>query len=315
MMKHAPVAIGIVLLLGMSSVARADLSAYSSQVSFTAFNGNTGAGLASNYGTQNSALSNYFQTFTGSNSNGETQTMIVSASGAAAAAAGVLKASSSFSISNPYYNTANPVYVNPDFTTAASGSPDSFDLYSTARFDDSLIVNAAPSLASLQVTISLDGTTTYSSGLDTSVFGSPAYTQASVAVTDASGNACSTCGSGNIQGPGTFSKVFTLNIPVVDPAKVDLGIQLYMYNDFNLQYGNYSESTDYTVGMDFSHTLMVTGLAGLDSNGNSVALNSVSSSLGFAYPLAAVPEPSQALLMLAGLIGVAGVVRRRKQLY
>jgi ABC-type phosphate/phosphonate transport system substrate-binding protein len=66
--------------------------------------------------------------------------------------------------------------------------------------------------------------------------------------------------------------------------------------------------------MDFSHTLKVTGLAGFDSNGNSVALNSVTSTLGFAYPLAAVPEPSQALLMLAGLIGVAGAIRNRKRM-
>ena len=175
-----------------------------------------------------------------------------------------------------------------------------------------MLIDGDASLATLKVTVTLDGTTTYDGGLSTDPFGSPAYTQASVAVTDSTGATCGTCGSGSAQGAGTFNKSFDLYIPVSGPGAADLGLQLYLYNDFNLDnFFGYDESGSYSVSMDFSHTLTITGIEGLNDSGAPVTINSITGTSGKLYPVVSVPEPAETALMAAGLLTVGLLARKR----
>jgi hypothetical protein len=262
-----------------------------------------------NYPT--ASLQNYQTSFTGMNSTGGTQTMDVTASASAEAAAGVLKSSSSLTITNPYYNAANPIYLDPSFTVNPNGSPDIIEVDTQAKFDDSLLVDAAGTLSTLKVFVSLTGTITDNTGLG-GTYDDPFYTQASLAVTDASGHTCTTCGTGNVSGTGTYDQTFELNIPVTDPNAVDLGILMYMYNWFSPGALTYDESGSYTSTMDFSHTLQITGIQGLDSSGQNVPLNSVMGSAGDYYPIASVvPLPATVWLFGSGLLGLVGIARRK----
>lgn len=304
---------GVIVLCGVLTNASASVIT-STQVDVGLFNNNYGTVVTQDgyYSNNPSAsLQNYQQSFTGTNSTGGTQTMDMTASATADAAAGVLKSSSTLSVSNPYYNASNPVYVDPSFNINSSGSPDEIEVDSQARFDDSLLVDAAGSLSSLNVFVSLTGTITDNTGLPW--YADPFYTQASVVVADASGNTCGTCGSGNVSGTGSYNQTFELTIPVSDPNAVDLGILMYSYNWMSLNSQNYSESGSYTSTLDFSHTLQITGIQGLDGNGNNVPLNSVTGSAGYSYPIAsAVPVPAAVWLFGSGLLGLIGVARRRR---
>ena len=265
---------------------------------------------STNYPT--ASLQNYQTSFTGTNSTGGTQTMDVTASATAEAAAGVLKSSSTLTVTNPYYNSSNPVYLDPSFTVNPNGSPDIIEVDTQAKFNDSLLIDAAGTLSSLNVFVSLTGTITDNTGLG-GTYDDPFYTQSSIAVTDASGHTCTTCGTGNVSGTGTYDQTFELNIPVTDPNAVDLGILMYMYNEFSPGALTYDESGSYTSTMDFSHTLQITGIQGLDSSGSNVQLNSVMGSAGDYYPIASVvPLPNTVWLFGSGLLGLTGISRRKK---
>jgi hypothetical protein len=286
------------------------------EVSVSAFNGNYGSNLAydgSTFSNTPSANLDYTTSFAGLNSQDDSQTMDIHAVGTADAAPGALKASSSLTISNPFYNAANPVYTDQSFNVDPNGVPDQIEVGASARLFDNLSVSSAAPISTLQVSITIDGTTSYSSGLDTGIFSSPAYTQASVAVlTDTQGHTCGSCGGGSVQGPGTFNQTYTLTLPVSNQNAVAFGLIFYTYNWFDLtKYWGYSEAETYTIDMDFSHTVNINGFQGLDSNGSIVALNGVTGSDGFAYPLTAVPEAETYALMLAGL-GLIGWRARRR---
>lgn len=312
---YAPVVVGVGLAAGAITTATAAPTLYT-EVGVTARNGNYAVSLAydgSTFSNTPSASLDYSTSFTGLNSQGESQTMDAHAIGAADAAPGALKASSSLTISNPFYNATNPVYVDQSFNVNPNGVPDQIEVNASARLFDNLSVSSATPISTLQVSITIDGTTSYSSGLDTGIWSSPAYTQASVRVlTDTQGHTCGSCGGGSVQGPGTFNQTYTLTLPVSNQNAVAFGLIFYTYNWFDLtRYWGYSEAETYTIDMDFSHTVNITGFQGLDSNGSIVALNGVTGSDGFAYPLTAVPEAETYALMLAGL-GLIGWRARRR---
>lgn len=264
--------------------------------------------------------------FTGSDATGATQTMTMTANASATAeTGGILRSYSQLTVANPYYNPSNTVYVNPNFTTNPSGSPDQFEVYTaTSYFDPLLQISAASPITSLNVLLTLSGTIS-NNPLNLFGNGSPIYTQASIVEANSLySGACLTCGSGSVDGPGNYTgtntRTVTLNVPVSNDT-ASLGILFYTFNDFYLTdpafysaFGFLPASPQYTSTIDFSQTLEVTGIQGLNGS-NIVPLNGVTGSGGFGYPLATVPatvpDPATIFLVGVGLLGL-GFTRRKR---
>ncbi len=246
------------------------------------------------------------QSFTGKDSQGNTQTMTLSGTGKAEADYGVLHAYATGEVDNPYYNAANPTYF-AGFTQGGqvnqNGSPQYLQVLGQDLWQDTLTLDPYDSqIVKIKYVFHLDGNVTddqhayaylgFNAGINGIVFGTPTY---------------------------------GLDWVTPDWAVVP-GVPIPLYGNFGAVFRvdtndiNTPEGQTVAATADFNDTLTLTGIQLLDANGNQVngahyltASGAHYNVLGGIYGgFTAVPEPgSLAFLAGFGLTGAAFVCRRR----
>ncbi len=250
------------------------------------------------------------QSFTGLDSLGTSQTMTLSGTAKAKAEYGVLHAYASGTVTNPYYNAANPAYYAGGPAPDPAGSPQYLQVVGQTLFSDTLTLNPTMDpIVGLRYVFHLDGNVNdaghdyaylqVQSGTDSTTF----FTSPGVSGGDWATPTWSVTPGTPISMSGNFGAVFLVN---VDPAFTTAGQTI-------------------SGTADFYNTLSLSSIQLLDANGNQVngatfltASGTQYNVLGGTYGTAGpdgTPEPgSVALLISTGLVGAGSLARRKARL-
>lgn len=235
----------------------------------------------------------------GLNSTGASSQMTVKVEGTGQVDSSALKASASITVTDP--------------VVARGAVTNMVSVKSSAWLMEDLIIGNA-SVTSIQFSLRIDGTQAASSP---SRFNGDIWPQSSVLVAQGEGlnftnsrRLYSRSGS-NSAGASFDDYVFTDAIKVVNGAAA-LNVQLVA--EASVLFREAGKGV-FSAQSLFDHTASIVEVYAYDSTGAQVALPDVRTSAGFLYqaaPVAAVPEPEQFAMLLAGLGMLAGVVCRRK---
>lgn len=246
------------------------------------------------------------QTFTGNDSQGNSQVMTLSGTAKAQAEYGVLHAYATGQVLNPYYNAANPAYYPGGTQPNRAGSPQYLEVFGQTLFSDTLTLNPTiDPVVGLRYIFHLDGNVvddghdyaylSFSAGqYSTTFFTSPGVTGGDWATPEWN----VTPGSPILMS-GNFGAVFLVNADVSFTP----------------------EGQTVSGTADFYNTLSLSSIQLLDANGNQVngatyltASGTHYNVLGATYGPAAVPEPgSIALLVGLGISGATLFLKRRRK--
>jgi hypothetical protein len=238
--------------------------------------------------------------FTGNDSNGVQQTMTHSGTAMAAADYGVLHASATGELDNPYYNSANKPYFTgygPGGQSNPDGSPQYLQVVGQAIFNDTLTLNpTVDPIVALRYQFHVDGSVTNTQ--DSYAFlsfaaGSNSIVFETTSTTDWSTPDWNVTPGAPIPIGGSFGAVFGVNT------------------------ADTPEGVTVSGTSDFYNTLTLTGIQLLDANGNPVngatyltASGTHYNIVGATYGPAATPEPG-CIAYIVG-VGVVGAAWRRR---
>lgn len=251
--------------------------------------------LNDNYSSSGATVSaNAAHTFTGQDRTGSVQAMTFTGSVTASAEYGQLHSSVTGTVTNTYYNAANPVYFDSNAGTFnQAGSPDALVSIGLATFTDTLQFGGALQAGyQARYVFHLEGTNSgYGllvdlgvniAGHDEAFF----YSDQGHLETDWSTQSYLIDGSNPQTITAQFSNQFVLNT-------------------YDVEDGFSASGTS-----NFSSTATLAGIEIVDAEGNPVSGVTVTSGSGVTY--AVVPEPSALAGVLAGA-GLGGVLLRRRQ--
>jgi hypothetical protein len=264
----------------------------------SSYQGDPAGGAVSVTGSQN---------FTGMDSQGNPQTMTEQGSAMASADYGILHAYASGSVTNPYYNAANPAYFTGGSNGLNSnGSPQYLWIAGQATYSDAItFYNAPQPIQYVSYVFHLEGNITdaqhayaffaFSADDNSTVFFSPA----------------------NVEGPN-IADWATPEWQLNSPDQITFAGNFGAVVGFNTNYYNTPEG-QYASGIaDFYDTLTLTGIQLLNANGQQInGVNYLTASgaqynvMGATYGLSAVPEPGS-MALLAGLGFGAGILRIKR---
>lgn len=263
------------------------------------FNRNYGGGLGflnsdlHSDGTLSSASTN--TSFTGMNGMGNQQTMNFQSTNRAQSEFGRLHCYASGTVTNTYYNAANPFYYNSTTNTYnTSGSPDGLYSLGFAGFNDTLHFGGALQAGyKARYYFHVDGTNTGPGAVADMSFGIQGNADESFFAFD----------------PGYYNTTWvTQSYDVNGVTPQDVHVQFS--NQFVVDIWNgVPDGSNISGTSDFFSTLTLAGIEMLDANGNRVTGWTVTSDSGTHY--ATVPEPASFAVMIIGAIGL--VTRRRKR--
>lgn len=243
--------------------------------------------------------------FSGLNSQSNTQTMMLSGTAKAMAEYGVLHTYATGQVINPYYNAANPAYYagGPPVGNSA-GSPQYLQVAGQTLFTDTLTLNPTiDPIVGLRYIFHLDGNVIddahdyaylqFSSGNDSTTF----FTSPGMSGGDLATPEWNVTPGSPILMSGNFGAVFLVNAsPDFTPEGVDISGTADYYN-----------------------TLALSSIQLLDASGNQVngatyltASGAHYNVLGGTYGPAAVPEPGSLVLLVGIGITSAGFLARRR---
>ena len=241
-------------------------------------------------GTANDASTPFVGTasFTGLDSNGVTQTMTINGTAFSSSTYGQVHVYGAGTITNPYYNSSNPAYVNNDGSVNTSGSPDTLSVHGNAGWGDTFTYTG------------LQGTgyrVNYYFQLEGNVSGDSA----------AGLNFSTSDPNGSSYNPRTTGGNELWITPFYD---VNWGTPFDVYVDFfggiTSDVRNHPEGVTYSGYGNYADTLSLVGINIVDANGNTVSGWDLSTASGTRYPhyQMAVPESGvSALLVASGAIG------------
>jgi hypothetical protein len=261
------------------------------------FNQNSAAGndeLSSQFSTDGTSTSASVtdQTFTGMDGNGVTQTMTFSGVSQSTASFGGLHVYTSGTVTNNYYNAANPKADDGSGTyNLAGGSPDGLYSLGIADFTDTLQYGGALQAGyQARYVFHVDGTN------------SGDGTLADMGVTIA-GNPAEDFFASDSGFISTDWATQTYAINGTTPQT----IQVQFSNQFTMNNIDYPDGATISGTSDFSGTLTLEAIDVVDANGNPVSGVTVSSESGTSYP---IPEPTALGLLLPAFLAL---IRRRPQ--
>jgi len=246
---------------------------------------------------QHTGDSSFIQTstntsFTGLDGNNVQQTMNFTAINQAQSNFGQLHLYAGGSVTNSYYNAANPYFYNSntnDFNPM--GTPDTMCSLGFAGFNDTLHFGGALQAGyKARYLFHVDGT---NSGYGV---------MADIAGHDESFFAVD---------PGFIDTVWATqayDINGIDPQE----IHVQFSNQFVVDTYNVADGSNLVGYSDFSSTLTLAGIEVLDANGNQVTGWTLESESGTVYNgIGSVPEPGSMLVIAVGAIGF--LARKRRQ--
>jgi hypothetical protein len=306
MQSLRPILIPALLTLAGSFVLCTPAAAQSSLFSYSIVGVNNVGGFIGNldahFVTDNSAVTaTATQSFTGMDGNGMMQTENFTGTTITRSDYGSLHSYTTGSLTNSYYNAANPDYsdhngniINP------AGSPASFSMLGFSVFNDTLQFGGALQAGyEARYIFHIDGTNS----------GTGAAADLAVNV-GADSDAFFDFNSGPLDTTWA-TKGFAVNGVTPQQINIQFSDQV-VFDTFNL-----TDGQNYTGTSDFSSTATLAGIEVVDQNGNLTSGWTVTSASGTQYNLiqgsAAVPEPgSVALLIGLGFAGAAGLRKRRR---
>ena len=281
------------LLAANGSSAMGQTNSLTSLAATIASNGGDGSYLSYDYTTDGSfAGTSWSQNFTGLDASGHTQTMNFNGAAGALSDYGSLHCNASGTVTNTYYNAANPVYVNSSNQAVnPAGSPDSLFSVGRANFNDTLQYGGTFSPQyNVYYIFHVDGT---------NAPGGSSLTQLSVTISD------STTQTFTFSDLNDDETVATTEVPFGGADSQTVAIYL------QAQFGAYPESdTDGSTDSgysDFSDTATLSQIVVVDSHGNPVSGVTISSASGTVYP---VPEPASIACMIP--VAIFSITRRRR---
>lgn len=238
--------------------------------------------------------------FTGMDSQGNTQTMTVSGSAYSSAEYGKVHLFAEGTVTNPYYNAANPSVVNDDGSFNPGGSPELIGLHANAGWTDTYTYTGFQGTGyKVNYYFRLDG--------------------------DVSGDT-ETQLHFNFQGAGA-SGYYDSPLIHTDGASLTHIDQVYVTPDFDVVWGEEETvNLDVFTGLSthlsqrpegqtitgeggFQNTLQLLGVVVRDPNGNVVSGYTVLTGSGVNY-VQSVPAPGAGVALV---MGCAGMLRRRKK--
>ncbi len=231
--------------------------------------------------------------FTGMDSAGNTQVMPFSGTTVTSAQYGRLHSYTSGTVSNTYYNPANPIAADYWGTTFyPDGSPKVFSLLGFAGFNDTLQYGGALEAGyQARFIFHVDGTNS----------GTGAAADLAVNVQDQPSQGFFDFSNGYLS--TTWA---TTGFDINGTTPQNLNVQFSDQVVFNLD--QIPEGGSYTGTSDFSSTLTMTGIQIVDANGKQVSGVTVTSGSGTIYAVnPSVPAPGGVPMV----IGMAGAMIRR----
>ena len=293
------------LLLGATFGARAqtDHTLFAFQGIYAENGGSTGpfAGVTGNGGANDS--SNPFvssASFTGLNSSGISQTMTISGTAYSSAEYGFIHVYGDGTVTNPYFNARNPVFVDESGTVNPNGSPDTLAVHGNAGWSDKFTFTGLSGIGyKVNYFFRLEGSVSGDSAAGLNFYaGDPLN---------------------SYFGPRTTTGNETWVTP--DYQVVwgrDYSVSADFFGGVTSDVRNHPEGISYTSYGNYSNTLALTGIQIVNANGNPVSGWSLTSASGTNYPLlkpsSAVPEPGAvALLVCSGVLGGAMFLKRRRK--
>lgn len=257
------------------------------------------------------------RSFVGLNQDGDMALMVAAYRSQASAVAGTFKMGTLLQINNPYFNSENPPFVNPDFSINTNGTPHIISTRSVINYSDQISVAGDESLNFVQFVFSMKGN---ASALDQ--FGNAPSLLYPPNQFSAALNASDSLPSGAELLLATNSFNVTVMTP---PMRLQDGIahlnlalnaissyEIYdaFFDDVNLSGG--------AASFDLMNTITISDVFGFDAGGQRVSLSQVMSANGTALPFSsvppatgAIPEPASWAMMLLGFGGIGAALRRR----
>jgi hypothetical protein len=239
-------------------------------------------------------------TFSGVNGSGDAATMSYSVTSSAQSDYGVLRASFNTSLTNAFYNPANPA-LNP---ATGTGVPTGLGGQSNANFADRITVTGDPGLTEIRFVLRMTGTLSQSGSAYPLSAGYAALWQNYPA-----GFSSIIPGARVETAPGgTFDRLITTDPFPLAAGQADVRLLLQASTNWLVHSGGTQYLTDgssVSSSIDFFNTARVVDVQGFDAAGNLVPLTSAVGESGTDY-FTPVPEPLCGLLLpFAGWVLVA----------
>lgn len=229
--------------------------------------------------------------FTGMDGNGVTQTMNVTGSAYSSSTYGALHLFGAGTVTNSYYNAANPSVINGDGSFNPDGSPELIGLHGNAGWSDSITYTGFQGTGyKVDYYYRLEGTTSGD--------------------TEAGLNFSS---NGGYYGPRTTRGNELWVTPDFDVAwGVPSDFSVDMYAGLSTHLSQHTDGSTISGYADYSDTLILEGAVIKDPNGNVVNGWSVATASGVSY-IKPLPTPEPASLAAVG-VGTLALIRRRRKM-
>ncbi|QYK53114.1 MAG: PEP-CTERM sorting domain-containing protein [Fimbriimonadaceae bacterium] len=240
----------------------------------------------------NPVTSNSNKSFSGLDSNGQQQTMTLNSSAFATAQYGILKSSAQATINNPFFDSGNPWYWNPETSEVnENGVPDYFLVAGTSSYSDVFTYTGLGAGFTVNFFYHVDGI----------MQGDTAYNVLRVTNNGITENFDVEPGANGVVSQTFVTQRYTpnANSQIIHSTSLTSGVSARVYE--------MDEGVNIVGNSNFANTVSLVGMVAYDAQGNIASGWSFSAGSGATYP---VPEPASMSLLA---LGAVAALRRKKK--